>query len=170
MSGIPLVIKSPNMWQLQVWDTAGQERFRTITQSYYRSAHAVVIVYDVTNRTSYEHVPSWLEEVEYHSGRDVSKALVGNKADCRTNRIVSAEEGQSMASKHSMTFLETSAKTASNVEELFLEVGKCLCAKIEQGNVTNSFLAGKRKDGFVAVLDTQRIGIKGTVATGCCRV
>lgn len=144
--------------------SAGQERFRTITQSYYRSAHAIVIVYDVTNRSSYEHIASWLDEVEHHSCSDVSKALVGNKSDCRRDRIVTPEEGQTTASRHSMAFLETSAKTASNVEELFVKVGKDLCEKVQQGNMANHLL-GKTSNGVS--LNTQTIGTKDT--TGCCR-
>nr|XP_023020300.1 ras-related protein Rab-43 [Leptinotarsa decemlineata] len=82
--------------KLQIWDTAGQERFRTITQSYYRSANGVIIVYDITKRSSFLSVSRWVEEVRRYSGNAVLLALVGNKADLETLREVEFEEAEAM--------------------------------------------------------------------------
>nr|CAH7720833.1 unnamed protein product [Callosobruchus chinensis] len=107
---------------LQRWDTAGQERFRTITQSYYRSANGVIIVYDITKRSSFLSVTRWIEEVRRYSGNSVLIALVGNKADLETLREVEFEEAEAMCQylPEVLFFLESSAKTNSNIEEAFM--------------------------------------------------
>ena len=104
--------------KLQIWDSAGQERFRNITMSYYRNSSGIIIVYDVTNHTSFDHVNNWIEEVrKYVPGSPLM--LVGNKADLEDERKVQFEEGQELAEKHNLIFLETSAKTALNIEDTF---------------------------------------------------
>jgi len=98
-------------FQLQVWDTAGQERFRTITQSYYRSANAVVITYDITKKDTFKNVVRWTEDVKKYAPPNVLKLLVGNKTDIAECREVSVEEARSCAAHYSMIdALEASAK------------------------------------------------------------
>uniref|UniRef100_A0A6U3RS86 Ras-related protein Rab-18 n=1 Tax=Ditylum brightwellii TaxID=49249 RepID=A0A6U3RS86_9STRA len=108
--------------KLQIWDTAGQERFRTITTSYYRGAHGAVVVYDVTSRESFEDVKRWFHDIERYSSPSVRKILVGNKIDLNGSRQVSFEEGLDFASNLGIDFMETSAKTAYKVEDLFLNM------------------------------------------------
>lgn len=79
--------------KLQIWDTAGQERFRTITCSYYRGAHGIIIVYDVTDRESFESVKYWMEEIDRYANESVISLLVGNKTDREEDRVISIEEG-----------------------------------------------------------------------------
>ena len=110
--------------QLQVWDTAGQERFRTITQSYYRNANGVVIVYDITNRDSFKNVVRWTEDVKKYASPHVLKLLVGNKKDLEQERIreVSLEEARSCATHYNMVdVIETSAKVMNCVLVLYRE-------------------------------------------------
>lgn len=107
------------MWTLQ-WDTAGQERFRTITSSYYRGAHGIIIVYDVTDKDSFNNVKQWLNEIDRYACENVNKLLVGNKCDMESKRAVTFEEAKEFADSHSMPFLETSAKSATNVEKAFM--------------------------------------------------
>lgn len=107
--------------KLQIWDTAGQERFRTITNTYYRGTHGVIVVYDVTNGESFANVKRWLQEIE--SNCDVvNKVLVGNKNDDPGRKVVITEDAQRFANQMDIQLFETSAKDNINVEEMFLAI------------------------------------------------
>ena len=108
--------------KLSIWDTAGQERFRTLTPSFYRGAHGIIIVYDVTDRPTFRHLDAWMDEVETFATKpDMKMILVGNKTD-KEDRQVSTEEGRRFARRHSMLFIEASAKTKEGVEIAFKEL------------------------------------------------
>lgn len=104
--------------KLQIWDTAGQERFRTITATYYRGTHGVIIVYDVTNGDSFINVKRWITEIENNCDY-VDKVLVGNKDDNPEKKVVNQSEAQRFADSQGMTLYETSAKDNINIEEVF---------------------------------------------------
>jgi len=106
--------------KLQIWDTAGQERFRTITSSYYRGAHGIIVVYDVTDMESFNNVKQWLAEIERYACEGVNKLLVGNKCDLVQKKVVDYEMAKAFADSLDIPFLETSAKNATNVEKAFL--------------------------------------------------
>lgn len=110
--------------KLQIWDTAGQERFRTITTSYFRGAQGIVLVYDVTDRRSFESIRNWISQIQQHADVHVNKILVGNKCDMLDEKVVSTEEGQKLASEFGMKFWETSAKNDVNVEQSFHSIAK----------------------------------------------
>lgn len=112
--------------KLQIWDTAGQERFRTITSAYYRGADGIILVYDITKRVTFDHVRDWLSEVQRFANQDTCKLLIGNKCDMDVDRKVLKEEGNDLGAELGMPFLETSAKTAANVEQAFLALAKSL--------------------------------------------
>ena len=105
--------------KLQIWDTAGQERFRTLTASYYRGAHGIIIVYDVTDRETFENVRQWMHEIDRFANDNVCKVLVGNKCDLDDKRKVSKEEGEELAKHYGIPYLETSAKSNICVEDSF---------------------------------------------------
>uniref|UniRef100_A0AAY5K479 ZRAB1B, member RAS oncogene family a n=1 Tax=Esox lucius TaxID=8010 RepID=A0AAY5K479_ESOLU len=106
--------------KLQIWDTAGQERFRTITSSYYRGAHGIIVVYDVTDQESYHNVKQWLQEIDRYASENVNKLLVGNKCDLTTKKVVDYTTAKEFADSLAIPFLETSAKNATNVEQAFM--------------------------------------------------
>ncbi|MCO5579745.1 hypothetical protein L7F22_033605 [Adiantum nelumboides] len=106
--------------KLQIWDTAGQERFRTITSSYYRGAHGIIIVYDVTDQESFNNVKQWLNEIDRFASENVNKLLVGNKSDLTAKKVVDTQTAKAFADEIGIPFLETSAKNASNVEDAFM--------------------------------------------------
>ncbi|KAH8346717.1 hypothetical protein KR084_008528 [Drosophila pseudotakahashii] len=106
--------------KLQIWDTAGQERFRTITSSYYRGAHGIIVVYDCTDQESFNNVKQWLEEIERYACENVNKLLVGNKSDLTTKKVVDHTTAAEYAAQLGIPFLETSAKSATNVEQAFM--------------------------------------------------
>lgn len=118
--------------KLQIWDTAGQERFRNIVSSYYRSADAVIFAYDMTDHHTFSKVTSWIAEVEKFSKKDAVKILVGTKSDMTWARVVLYEQAQEMADKWQMPFLETSAKTDSNVGAAFHALASMVKEKVDR--------------------------------------
>ncbi|KAK7028317.1 ras family-domain-containing protein [Favolaschia claudopus] len=108
--------------KLSIWDTAGQERFRTITSSYYRGAQGIILVYDVSNRESFDALPRWYSELETYVSDKVVKILVGNKVDKEFSRQVPTAEAEAFAGRMNSLFVETSAKTSVGVKEAFTEV------------------------------------------------
>jgi Ras-related protein Rab-1A len=147
--------------KLQIWDTAGQERFRTITSAYYRGAHGIIMVYDVTNYESFEHVEEWLNEVNRHASESTLKLLVGNKADLQEDKKVPSEDAKNFADKLGISFLETSAKNATNVEAAFLTMAKQLIQAKEASGPS------KPTGGSGLVL---READNNTNKKGCCQV
>jgi|EP00550_Attheya_septentrionalis_P005776 Ras-related protein Rab-8A len=110
--------------KMQIWDTAGQERFRTITTSYFRGAQGILMLYDVTDRRSFESIRNWINQIEQHADVHVNKVLVGNKCDMLDEKVVSTEEGQKLAKEYGIPFFECSAKNNINVESTFLNLAK----------------------------------------------
>lgn len=109
--------------KLQIWDTAGQERFRTITQSYYRSANGVIVAYDITKKETFNNVARWLEDVHRYAGTNIVQLLIGNKLDLEQMREVPMAQAKELATQYGIfDCLETSAKDNSNVEEAFLRL------------------------------------------------
>ena len=105
--------------KMQIWDTAGQERFRNVISSYFRGAHGILLIYDVTNRDSFKNLESWLIEIEKNASENVLKILIGNKNDLVDDKEIKTEEGQAFANRNGMQFIETSAKENTNVTEAF---------------------------------------------------
>uniref|UniRef100_A0A914X6X4 Ras-related protein Rab-30 n=1 Tax=Plectus sambesii TaxID=2011161 RepID=A0A914X6X4_9BILA len=137
--GVDFMIKTVKVGddkvKLQIWDTAGQERFRSITQSYYRSAHAIVLVYDVACQPSFDCLPEWLGEIEQYANRRVLKILVGNKVDKGDEREIPERIGQSFGDANAFDyFLETSALDATNVDTLFHEVATRLTVDMKRND------------------------------------
>ncbi|KAK4787347.1 hypothetical protein SAY86_011180 [Trapa natans] len=144
--------------KLQIWDTAGQERFRTITSSYYRGAHGIVIVYDVTDQESFNNIKQWFSEIDRYASDNVNKLLVGNKCDLTANRAVSYDAGKEFADEMGIPFMETSAKDATNVEAAFM----VMAADIKKRMATQPSI-GSTKPSTVR-LQGQPVNQKG----GCC--
>jgi len=140
--------------KLSIWDTAGQERFRTITSSYYRGAQGIILVYDVSNRESFEALPRWYSELETYVSSSVVKIVVGNKVDKEFSRQVSTSEGQAFATRMSSLFIEASAKTSVGVREAFQEVVERILDTPElwapvTPDPKNGERVGKNADGVV---------------------
>ncbi|KAI9785026.1 MAG: hypothetical protein M1839_001223 [Geoglossum umbratile] len=109
-------------YRLNLLDTAGQERFRTLSNSYYRGAHGVILVYDISNRDSFLAMDLWFQEAEANAMPGVVTYLVGSKLDKTSSRSVKYEEGEALAKRHGSSFCEVSAKTRENVRRPFIEL------------------------------------------------
>eukprot|EP01031_Cornospumella_fuschlensis_P035959 gene35958-43613_t len=112
--------------KFEIWDTAGQERYRSLAPMYYRGAAAAIVVYDITKKDSFNGAKSWVKELQRRGDPNVVIALAGNKADMEPKRKVQTEEAQQYAQENEIIFMETSAKTAVNVRNLFVEIAKKL--------------------------------------------
>lgn len=147
--------------KLQIWDTAGQERFRTITSSYYRGAHGIIIVYDVTDQESFNNVKTWLQEIDRYGTAGVLKLLVGNKNDLTDKKVVEYEVAKEFADSLQIPVLETSALDSSNVEEAFLTMARQIKESMSKQQRDN----GKKEEKAGVNLKGQ--SLTGT-SSGCC--
>ncbi|CAN6209752.1 unnamed protein product, partial [Urochloa humidicola] len=119
--------------KLQIWDTAGQERFRTITTAYYRGAMGILLVYDVTDESSFNNIRNWIRNIEQHASDNVNKILIGNKADMdESKRAVPTSKGQALADEYGIKFFETSAKTNLNVEQVFFSIARDIKQRLSE--------------------------------------
>ncbi|KAI9341659.1 ras family-domain-containing protein [Obelidium mucronatum] len=128
--------------RLQLWDTAGQERFRSLIPSYIRDSSVAVVVFDITNRTSFQNTNKWIDDVRAERGNDVIIVLVGNKTDLSDKRQVSTEEGEKKAKEANVLFIETSAKAGYNVKALFRKIAQALPGGGEGNGEGNSSSSG----------------------------
>lgn len=115
--------------KLQIWDTAGQERFRSIAKAYFRNAVGVVLVFDITERKTFDEINMWLNDVHSLCDPSASVILIGNKADMSDNRAVTLAEAEQFAKQHQLTYLETSALSGANVREAFVSVATTIYRK-----------------------------------------
>lgn len=140
--------------KLQIWDTAGQERFRAVTRSYYRGAAGALMVYDITRRSTYNHLSSWLADARNLTNPNTVIFLIGNKSDLTEQREVSFTEASQFASENGLIFAETSAKSGENVEESFIETAKQIFDKIQNGSLDlNAAESGVQKKSSVPVIE-----------------
>ena len=165
--GVDFKIKTINVNNMnikfQVWDTAGQERFRTIISSYYKGAHGILLVYDITLKESFESLNDWLNEIKKNTSKNIVKVLIGNKIDLNDKRIISFDEAKEFADNNNMKYIETSAKTSTNVDQAFGLIGVELMKSFkgnEEKNITKKNVVLSNSE---AVIDNKQI------KKGCCK-
>jgi len=113
--------------KLQIYDTAGQERFRTVTASFYRGAHGILLVYDITDKESFgNRVEEWLREIKNYTPDKTPIVFVGNKVDLKDKRTVDESAARAFAEKHGLKYMETSAKENINVNEAFMSLAELI--------------------------------------------
>jgi len=120
--------------KMQIWDTAGQERFATITTSYYRGAHGLIIVYDITSMDSFNSIKKWLVDVERFASPTVLKLIVGNKCDLASRRAVDYKVAKKYADDLGIQLIEASAKEAVNIEEAFIRLATDIKKNLQSAN------------------------------------
>lgn len=146
--------------KLQIWDTAGQERFRTITTAYYRGAMGIIIVYDVCDQNSFDRINVWFDAVKQHAKEDAQIILVGNKSDQEESRVISTQQGEQLAESLGVLFIEASAKTGVNVNDVFYK----LCGVILEKS-GDDFQQAEAADDSV---DVSKGSSKSTSSSNCC--
>ena len=126
--------------QIKIWDTAGQEIFHSLTKNFYRKADGIIIVYDITNRESFEKVQHWIKSVYDNSDtyKEIQMILVGNKIDLEENREVTKEEGIKLGKYFEIDFFEASAKNEEGVRDFMIKIiGDILSNKVNNSNTIN---------------------------------
>ena len=132
--GSKVITLAGKVIKLQIWDTAGQERFRSVTRSYYRNAAAALIFYAINDSSTFDHLNSWLVDSRQMGRNDISVVVAGNKSDLKDERQVTFLDASRFAQESEALFLETSALTGENVEEVFLKAARSVLSKIESGS------------------------------------
>ena len=113
--------------KLQIWDTCGQEVYKSLITGIYRNSSLAIILYSVTNRNTFQHIDTWIKELNQNSTKNIKIILVGNKSDLEKERKISYEEGEKLKNKHKLDyFIETSAKTGNNAKNVLIEAAKIL--------------------------------------------
>ena len=146
--------------KLQIWDTAGQERFKNITASYYRGGNGILLIYDITDRESFQSLDCWLIEIEKNANKNVKIILIGNNCDLEDKREVSYQEGKDFAQKNNMLFFEVSAKNNTNINEAF----ESLVEEIINSGIDEGI---KKKEKTIH-LSSQKNGASFKQKNGCC--
>ena len=163
--GVDFKIKTFNIDEkkikMQIWDTAGQERFKNIIASYYRGAHGILLIYDVTDKDSFKNLSNWLIEIEKNASKTVLKVLIGNKTDLEDKRVITYNQGKEFADTYGLKYIETSAKKNLNVNEAFETLGRELTQASEEKKITK-----QKQNKKITVAKAQDLNMekKG----GCC--
>lgn len=152
-------VDSETTMKFEIWDTAGQERYHSLAPMYYRGAQAAIVVFDITNLDTFGRAKNWVRELQRQANPNIVIALAGNKVDLAAKRTVDLEEAQAYADDNGLLFMETSAKTATNVNEIFLAIAK----KLPKGEAAGA----SGRQGQASGVNLQEQGEQG--GGGCCK-
>ena len=136
-----------NIVKLQIWDTAGQDRFHSLTRNYFKGAHGIILLYDITTQSSFDNVSKWIKQIKEDASEKVVIILIGNKIDLEHKRAIPTEEGEKIAEDFGLIFFECSAKTGKNINEAFNELIKKTVANFSKPAGKGQKLKQNRSDG-----------------------
>ena len=141
--------------KLQLWDTGGQERFKTITRSYYRGSHGIIMIFDITSRNSFDNIKNWLEEINKYS-ENISTILVGNKIDLDDKRKITYKEANEFAQMYNIKYIEVSAKNNININNIFEFLSKDLMNEMEKHiKITNTHTKQIINTNYIPLTDNK---------------
>ena len=161
------------VYRIQIWDTAGQENFRSIARAYYKNSVCALVVYDISKHSSFEDIQVWIDDCIKQTAKSVLLFLIGNKNDLNDEREVSYEEGEAYAKAHKMMFLEASAKTGNNINEIFERSVKQIAKNIKNNvydleNDSSGIRIGVNSNNFILRNDDKEVKNKENPKKKCC--
>ncbi len=161
------------VYRIQIWDTAGQENFRSIARAYYKNSVCACVVYDISKRSSFEDIQVWIDDCTKQTAKSVLLFLIGNKNDLNDEREVSYEEGEAYAKAHKMMFLEASAKTGNNINEIFERSVKQIAKNIKNNiydldNDSCGIRIGVNSNNIILGNDDKEVKNKENHKKKCC--
>ncbi len=146
-----------NYYNLQIWDTAGQEVYQSITKSYYKKSDGLIVLYDVTEESTFLKVEKWVKEIENNSNKDTIVYLIGNKIDCIDHRIVEREKAEKVSKSIDKKYFEISAKLGINLKEIVFSLVKDILKRKVFHTIDPIHIVGPDSDGF-----------RDTPGSSCC--
>ena len=163
------------IFKLRLWDTAGSEKFRSVTRGYYSNTCYALIVYDITDDSSFNSVKQWIEDVQSFANKDTNLVLVGNKVDLNNKRKISKEEGQNLATEYGMDFYESSALTGENINDIFEGICQKVNQQIDEGKIDlndpSNGISISEVEGNIKInknLNVKNTNIAQTHKKSCC--
>ena len=150
-------LKSGENVRLRIFDTAGQERFKSISINFIKKANGILLLYDITNKYSFQSVNNWMESIKEAAGEKISVVLIGNKCDLEKEREVSKEEGEEKAKQYNLPFFETSFKEGININQVFEKLAEEILSK------TSSNIGNKGEK-----ITKEKASKKNEKSKGCC--
>ena len=163
------------IFKLRLWDTAGSEKFRSVTRGYYSNTCYALIVYDITDDSSFNSVKQWIEDVQSFANKDTNLVLVGNKVDLNNKRKISKEEGQNLAKEYGMDFYESSALTGENINDIFEGICQKVNQQIDEGKIDlndpSNGISISEVEGNIKInknLNAKNTNIAQTHKKSCC--
>ena len=163
------------IFKLRLWDTAGSEKFRSVTRGYYSNTCYALIVYDITDDSSFNSVKQWIEDVQSFANKDTNLVLVGNKVDLNNKRKISKEEGQNLATEYGMDFYESSALTGENINDIFEGICQKVNQQIDEGKIDlsdpSNGISISEVEGNIKInknLNAKNTNIAQTHKKSCC--
>ena len=164
--GIDFKVKTETVndkqYKLFFYDTTGQEKYKSIALNIIRNAQGIILMYDITNKKSFESIPDWIKSIRDSKGENFPMILLGNKLDKEDIRIISEKEGKELADKYGIKFFETSNKTGVNVQES----GFALVNEILK-NKQNEMISNISKNSISSKLSSQKASLKNDERRGC---
>ena len=162
--------------ELEIWDTAGQDQYRSVTKIYYKEAHGVILVYDITDKDSFSTLTYWLDDLELHGNKMEERIIIGNKIDKEIDRIVSSSKAKRFAVERKLELIECSAKTGQGIPDAFnslidkilhrLETDPDFKATFIQNKSLSGIGSGLSRSGIEYKLDKKKVRAKRD--KGCC--
>jgi small GTP-binding protein len=151
---------------MNIWDLAVQERFRSVSKAYFRSAVGAVLVFDLTDRRSFDDLGLWFHDIEQLATPNCVVLLVGNKCDLDSERCIGLREATDFAKQHSIEYIEASAKSGANISETFARMAASIAARVELGQIMLSGVAGSRRAQVAPAMVA--LAEPDTERKGCC--